>query len=344
MSQTTATDAARPAIAAPKKVRRQRGFTLIELLVVIAIIAVLLSLILPAVQDSREAARRMQCKNNMKQIGLAFHSYHAAHSLFPYASSISYPHATRFTHIKHAWTEFVLPYLAQSAVYQKIDFSVSVDVAPNRELFEQRFFPIYACPSNPYAATFLTRDGNYFSEWRTNDNPLGAGPVQGNAYPLCAGSILPDFVPPDCTAGIKSYCVSEDPSKTPPSWWAPERSKNPGLFNRGVTSTCFASLADGASNTFLAGERNAEECSAGAAFTWNTPVFFTGQQLNSPTRTAASTDYVRNCGSSSHHIGGGNFLFADGSVHFLASSIDFRLYCSLGDVADVYGENEDASF
>lgn len=72
----------------------------------------------------------------------------------------------------------------------------------------------------------------------------------------------------------------------------------------------------------------------GAVFSWNAPVFFTGQQLNSPTRSAASTEYMKNCGSSSHHPGGGNFLFVDGSVRFLPSSIDFRLYCLLGDVAD----------
>ena len=344
MPRVIAIETSRSAIAAAKKVPRQRGFTLIELLVVIAIIAVLLSLILPAVQDSREAARRVQCKNNMKQIGLAFHSYHATHSVFPYASTCSFPQATRFTHVKHTWTEFVLPFLDQSPIYQKIDYSVSVDVGVNRELFEQRIFPYYACPSNPYAGTFRTRDGVYFSEWRTNDNPDGGGPVQGLAYPLCAGSIFPDFVPPDCTAGTKSYCVSEDPDTAQPSWWQPQNSKNPGMFNRGITSTSFASLTDGASNTFLAGERNAEECCLGAVFSWNAPVFFTGQQLNSPTRTAVSTDYSRNCGSSSHHPGGGNFLFADGSVKFLASSIDFRLYCSLGDVADTYGGDDDASF
>ena len=332
MPRKNATQADPSVVDAPKKAR-QRGFTLIELLVVVAIIGVLLSLLLPAVQKSREASRRMQCRNNMKQIGLALHGYHSTHAVFPYASTCSFPAESRFTHVKQTWTELILPFLDPSPIYQKIDLSVSVDVGVNRELFEQKIFPFYACPSNPYTATFRTRDGSYFSEWRTNDNPDGGGAVQGLAYPLCAGSILPDFVPPDCMAGPNSYCVSED-RRSIPSWWAPQNSTSPGMFNRGITSTSLSSAKDGNSNTFLAGERNAEECCLGAVFSWNAPVFFTGQQLNSPTRTAASTEYVKNCGSSSHHIGGGNFLFVDGSVEFLASSIDFRLYCSLGDVAD----------
>lgn len=282
--------------------------------------------------------------NNLKQIGVAMHSYHATHRVFPYASTCSFPAESRFTHVKQTWTELVLPFLDQSPIYRKIDLSASVDVGANRKLFEQKIFPFYACPSNPYAETFRTRDGSYFSEWRTNDNPDGAGAVQGLGYPLCAGSIFPDFVPPDCTAGTNSYCVSEDLRSGVPSWWAPQNSKSPGMFNRGITSTSFGSMPDGISYTFLAGERNAEECCLGAVFSWNAPVFFTGQQLNSPTRTAVSIDYSRNCGSSSHHLSGGNFLFADGSVKFLANSIDFRLYCSLGDVADVDNANEDASF
>lgn len=331
-------------VVQPSKRFRRRGFTLIELLVVVAMIAVLLSLIFPAIQNSRESARRMQCMNNLKQIGAALHSYHTTHSVFPYASTCSFPAESRFTHVKQTWTELILPFLDQSAIYQKIDLSASVDVGANRKLFEQKIFPFYACPSNPYSETFRTRDGSYFSEWRTNDNPDGAGAVQGLAYPLCAGSIFPDFVPPDCMAGTNSYCVSEDPRSGLPSWWAPQNSISPGMFNRGITSTSLASATDGTSNTFLAGERNAEECCLGAVFSWNAPVFFTGQQLNSPTRSAVSTEYIKNCGSSSHHLSGGNFLFVDGSVHFLASSIDFRLYCSLGDVADAFGEKEDASY
>ncbi|MEZ6132672.1 MAG: DUF1559 domain-containing protein [Planctomycetaceae bacterium] len=262
----------------------------------------------------------------------ALHNYHATHSVFPFASS--HPVADRFTRVKRTWTELILPYLDQGTRYQKIDFNVSVDVEPNRSLFENTVFPSFACPSNPYTNEFKTRDENFFSEWLVVDTAIGDGPIQGLAYPLCAGSIFPDFQPPDCTAGRNSYCVSEDVPAIEPSWWHPQRSSSPGLFNRGVTKSSFASIPDGSSNTFLAGERNAEECNLGGLFSWNAPVFFTGQQLNSPTRTSTSAEYWQNCGSSSHHIGGGNFLFADGGVRFISSSVDFRLYCLLGDRAD----------
>src|SRR5689334_8595124 len=100
---------------------RRAGFTLIELLVVIAIIAVLIALLLPAVQQAREAARRAQCVNNMKQLGLALHNYHDTFDAFPTGGF-----AKVSTENLYAWRCLILPQMEQSALYNSINFSVQV--------------------------------------------------------------------------------------------------------------------------------------------------------------------------------------------------------------------------
>ncbi|MFM8413974.1 MAG: DUF1559 domain-containing protein, partial [Planctomycetota bacterium] len=93
---------------------RKTGFTLVELLVVIAIIAVLIGLLLPAVQTARESARRTSCMNNLKQIGLAMHSYESAEKCFP-------PAYTGTTNAEWSWSTFILPYGEQTPIYDRFD-------------------------------------------------------------------------------------------------------------------------------------------------------------------------------------------------------------------------------
>lgn len=127
----------------PDRVSRQ-GFTLVELLVVIAIIGLLVGLLLPAVQAVRETARRMQCQNNLHQIGIAMHNYHAAFRKLPPGGIEVRPETPGGKQI--AWSAMVLPFLEQSAVYSKINFNYAFDHPVNRDVAAT---PIeaYMCPS-----------------------------------------------------------------------------------------------------------------------------------------------------------------------------------------------------
>lgn len=147
---------------------QRRGFTLIELLVVISIIAILVGLLLPAVQQAREAARRTQCRNNLRQLGIALHSYHDLHRSLPPGSIVlpdNFPIQTGW-----GWGAFLLPHLDQTPLYSQLDFDDRTLVDGNRPLVGTAL-PIFRChtdpapeairvatPSNPQAAV---AHGNY---------------------------------------------------------------------------------------------------------------------------------------------------------------------------------------
>jgi prepilin-type N-terminal cleavage/methylation domain-containing protein len=157
----------------------RHGFTLVELLVVIAIIGVLMGLLLPAVQMAREAARRTQCQNNLRQIGLALHQYHGARQRFPVGQSDSSP--------GYSALSYILPYLEQGNLYDLIDFKQPL-MAPVNDLARLQTISGFICPSGPDNPLPQTGGGvSYFGN-------KGAALVWGNAVGPNAGMPEPNGI------------------------------------------------------------------------------------------------------------------------------------------------------
>ncbi len=310
----------RDAISGPFLSLRARGFTLIELLVVIAIIAVLIGLLLPAVQAAREAARRAQCQNNLKQIGLAMHNYHATHNVFPpgYLSrtqnNSKAPDAVE-TGPGWAWGTLVLNMIESSSLYNATNFSLPI-LDPGSQTVRTTVLSSYLCPTS-----------------------VGTGPARMNF----AGVTLPypGYVS-DVTAG--QYVASAGQFEV-----ANSPADNNGVFYRN-NSISIAQITDGTSGTLLIGERSRNLADATwvgvipAAQVCTNPAWkvkdcepsnvmvlgHTGpspggqQYVDVPNFKGAGADDFW-----SLHSGGCNFAFCDGSVRFVKETVNPKIFSDL---------------
>jgi prepilin-type N-terminal cleavage/methylation domain-containing protein/prepilin-type processing-associated H-X9-DG protein len=278
----------------------RRAFTLVELLVVIAIIGILIALLLPAVQAAREAARRSQCSNHLKQISLALLNYESVHKTLPPASVSSN---------ELSWHVFILPFLEQASLYEKFNFNTKSDLSPNVQLSLLRI-DTYLCPSNgsekdmrnfvnlvggvaPYSMHYFGIAGPDGQNTHVTPNVAYKCEGTGTTY----GAI--------CTQGTMAY---PSPVK-------------------------LASISDGTSNTYLVGE-----CSwvgLERYRSWNRGLYklsdsdiaiMSARNILYSINTPLTSTEFNDIPFGSQHPGGCQFALADGSVRFVSETIEHALY------------------
>jgi len=293
-----------------KLIRRRRGFTLIELLVVIAIIAILISLLLPAVQQAREAARRSQCKNNLKQIGLAFHNYYDVHRTLPMGALTYGDNNTE----GWGWGAFILPFLDQANLANELDLNrrlIEVRQDATDRVLLRTVLEVFVCPSDRGQDLVPngTGQGCVMQCGRTHDTG-GTYKVAKANYVACSGNYDPHGGPP--------------PNDTQ------------GCFY-GRSRTRFRDISDGTSVVIFAGERSIRNGAANWAGPDNNASGSTGSRalsmvLGSTQRPMNPTSDTNRSDDafSSLHEGGAHFVMGDGAVRFISENIDATLYRNLG--------------
>ena len=295
--------------------RRVAGFTLVELLVVIAIIGILVGLLLPAVQAAREAARRMSCTNNLKQIGLAVHSFESAYKTLPPGAvwSSSGPK-------KGSVFVYLLPFMEQQNLYNAFDLSQTIidgALLPNSsEQIGSKVITTLVCPSNNHLS--------HYSGLASHCYAASRGPTAVYENPSCL-----------CIHPWKSLAQAP----------LDDRSNFAGPFTRVGTRAKIAQVTDGLSNTLFFGEvrpqysehvRNgwANSNNGNGFCTTLIPMNYDTSNDNAADPCHRSYNWNTELGFKSAHTGGVNFMLGDGSVRFVSETLDHNLYQSLGGKQD----------
>ena len=300
---------------------RRLGFTLIELLVVIAIIGVLIALLLPAVQQAREAARRSSCTNNMKQLGLAIHNYADAHGALPWGLTA---HLLRFGVIPNSYGTqescfvHLTPYLERQDIHDSMNWSLNIFLRQNFTVSSNQVATL-VCPSDDANnGTKALPDGWAFD--------TGPGIMAYTSYCGSAGTQMQPAWPTPPFAGFT----------TGPNTGAPKYSVLDGVFYA-RSKTKFKDVVDGLSKTFAFGEHAhslIQPISSQPDWNWWTSgnygdtMFSTRYRQNPQNQMQAANvnDPIQNVygiiyAASSMHPGGVNYTMMDGSVRFLSDSV-----------------------
>lgn len=292
--------------------RCRPAFTLVELLVVIAIIGILIAMLLPAVQAAREAARRMQCVGNFKQVGIALHNYHSALNCFP-------PGVTWDWSINYygwSWSVYLLPYLEEEVLDDSIAYDTAYYVTGGREAGAYSV-SVYNCPTDPKAGTWCEWAGG-FSQGPTANDDFRVTNITGVA---------------DSLRWERNNTNGENCN---------------GIFfgNKNMT---IAEITDGTSNTLCVGEVTGARGKRGTTDAWYQHSWYTynchatNYTINAPVTLSGGRDDVANpiggtagntslavsqmfneLGFSSWHPGGCHFAMADGSARFFTSDIELE--------------------
>jgi prepilin-type N-terminal cleavage/methylation domain-containing protein/prepilin-type processing-associated H-X9-DG protein len=315
--------------------RPRPAFTLVELLVVIAIIGILVGLLLPAVQAAREAARRMSCSNNLKQLGLAFHNYHDTLKTFPinYAQRGIPPFGNDGPGIANSgksWMQMILPQIEQTPLYNQIDFTVGLQpktsapttpIGKNR-LVAQTIIPTYLCPSDD-----SNEGGRLTNRSDLNETSAPADAWAVTSYKACAGS--------NWAWGVYS----------PVSFANGKNSGSTDGLNLGNGVICsnqtnvnrptrMRDLTDGTSNTFIIGEAMPGWSQWNWWYNPNAVTATCAIPLNRVLQVTKNIgDWPNNYSFASRHTGGGQFAMGDGSVRFVSDNIDTFTYRALATIS-----------